>query len=133
MITEQLRKDHAALQEALNQAYTLGISSEEGRAKLRAIKADLLGHLAKEDKDLYPVLDRAAADDRRLRDMLANLRDEMALISKQAGEFFATYEQGGSGFGFARDFGRLSAALGSRIRREETVLFPEFVKLAAKP
>lgn len=126
VLVGQLRKEHVVLLEGLNQAYALGISSEDGREKLRGMRALLLAHLAKEDKELYPLLDAAALHNKRLASLLLTLRDEMGLISREALQFFTTYEHGGAGFEFARDFGRLLAALTARIRREETLLFPEY-------
>jgi hypothetical protein len=131
-LVQRLSKEHVALQASFNDAYNYGITTDEGRRKLHETKALLLGHLAAEDKELYPALDAAAATDPRLAALLKTLRTEMTGISAEAIAFFETYGAGGSGFGFARDFGRLSAALGSRIRREETTLFPEFLRIAAK-
>ena len=107
----------------------LGISTNEGKSKLLAAKQGLLAHLKKEDDQLYPVLNEAAEQDPDLRRTLDTFAKDMKVVSGGALEFFAKYAGGGSGLEFARDFGRLYAVLGSRVRREESVLYAEYDKL----
>ena len=43
-------------------------------------------------------------------------------------EFVEKYSSGGSGLDFARDFGRLFSNLQMRIRREERILYVEYLE-----
>lgn len=92
-------------------------------------KAGLLAHLKKEDEQLYPKLHSAAKSDPALQRTLDIFASEMDVISKDALAFFKKYGSGGSGLDFSRDFGRLFAKLGQRIRAEETMLYKKFDEL----
>ena len=78
---------------------------------------------------MYPVLDNAAESDANLRRTLDTFAEDMNEISKAAYEFFDKYSTGGSGIEFAKDFGRLSATLSQRIRREERILYQTYDEL----
>ena len=128
-LIEELGKEHSVIAEALNKVKSLGFTSEEGQNTLLAAKDGLLAHIKKEDEQLYPVLDNAAESDANLRRTLDTFAEDMNEISKAAYEFFDKYSTGGSGIEFAKDFGRLSATLSQRIRREERILYQTYDEL----
>ncbi len=130
LVTE-LKDEHRKIAEALAEVQEKGIGSKEGQAKLLSAKEGLLSHLKKEDERLYPPLKKAAEKDERLKGLLEMFAKDMQDVSKGAMDFFGKYAKGGSGLEFAKDFGHLSAVLTSRIRKEETILYPEFDKLNA--
>ncbi|GKT11237.1 MAG: hypothetical protein ISEC1_P0200 [Thiomicrorhabdus sp.] len=125
-LIDELKNDHANMAAALTEIKTLGITSEEGQKLLFTIKTSLLAHLAKEDRELYPVLKKAAETDPALQRTLDMYAADMDEISQAALAFFAKYSGGGSGMEFAKDLGGLFAKLGTRIRKEETTLYEKF-------
>ncbi|MCH7598416.1 MAG: hemerythrin domain-containing protein [Myxococcales bacterium] len=126
---DPLKAEHSNLIEMLEKAKSLGITTKEGQLIILSAKNELLAHLKKEDEQLYPVLNEAAKTDSELQRKLELFAKDMKEVSKQAIDFFDTYSEGGSGIDFAKDIGKLVGSLGSRIRREETGLYPEYDKL----
>ncbi len=126
---EELTREHAVIAETLKKIKSLGISSKEGQKTLISAKSTLLAHLKKEDEQLYPVLKKAAKNDFNLDQTLDLFAKDMEGISKTALEFFEQYSGGGSGLEFAKNFGRLSAALTQRIFKEENILYKKYAEL----
>jgi len=81
-LVEDLKKDHTALVKLLDEIKVLGTASPEGKNKLQQVKTGLLAHLAKEDKELYPVLKKAAEKDAKLKSLLDLFAKDMDGISK---------------------------------------------------
>ena len=130
ILIKQFEKEHQAIVDAFNQVKELGIGRKEGQDRLRAAKAGLLAHLKKEDQKLYPVLHKEAASNPALKRTLEIFAKDMDQVSQAALAFFDKYENGGEGLEFARDFGRLFSVLASRIRKEESLLYKEYDKIA---
>jgi len=130
-LIDKFKNDHKTLVSVLEDVRRLGVTPE-GLNKLKGAKAALVAHLKHEDTDLYPTLRKAAAADAALKTMLDTFAKEMEGITKFALDFFAKYENGGNGVEFAKDFGKLLGELGNRIRREETLLYEAYEKVAAK-
>ncbi len=128
-LVDSLKKEHNILVEALDSMMKLGVTTKEGQEKLYSAKEALLAHLSLEDKELYPVLRRAAESDDSVRSTLDIFAKDMEEISKTALSFFAKYAQGGDSLEFAKELGRLLAALRNRIGREEDILYKQFDKL----
>ena len=125
-LTDELRADHVAIRKARDEVNKLGIGSDDGKAKLMSAKAGLLAHIGKEDAKLYPALHKAAETDAALKQTLNLFAKDMAEVSKAALDFFAKYAEGGEGVEFAKDYGKLTGALGGRIRREESMLYKKY-------
>lgn len=124
-LVDTLKKEHAAIQALFIEVQSLGISSQEGRDKLIQGKQLLLSHLRKEDSGLYPMLEKLE----ETKAISNSFQTEMTAISKVVLEFFAKYEEGvDTRKEFATDFGKLIGALKSRIRKEESILYPAFEK-----
>jgi hypothetical protein len=130
-LIDELRKEHASIVALLNEVKQLGVASQGARHKLALAEKGLLGHLRKEDERLYPVLQGAAADDPKLARTLEVFATEMQEVSKAALGFTAKYRDGGDAMEFAKDFGRLSFALSTRIKREESILYVAYRQHAA--
>ena len=126
----ELKKDHATIAGVLLKVKELGATSEEGQKLLTDAKTGFLAHLKKEDEQLYPTLHSAAESDPSLQSTLRTFASEMETISSEVTKFFEKYGSGGSGFDFAKDFGRLYSVLGQRIQNEESVLYKKFEQLA---
>ena len=128
-LVDKLKKEHKILVEALDSMTALGVTSKDGQEKLYSAKEALLAHLSLEDKDLYPVLRRAADSDDAVKRTLEVFAKDMEEISNTALSFFAKYAQGGDSLEFAKELGRLMGALKNRIGREEDVLYAQYDKL----
>ena len=128
-LIDELKQDHVVLVETLNKIKSLGIASEEGQKTLLAAKGALLAHLAKEDKELYPTLNKAAETDADLKSTLDFYAKDMDKISKEALAFFGKYAGGGSGMEFAKDLGKLFGDLGARVRKEESTIYNKYNEL----
>lgn len=128
-LIDELKKQHTVIADTLNKIQSLGITTEEGQKTLLAAKKGLLAHLDKEDKELYPVLHKAAESDASLKQTLDTYAKDMDEISKAALGFFEKYSTGGSGMEFAKDFGRLLGTLSNRIRKEESTLYKKYDEL----
>lgn len=126
-LIKELKKEHEFLAQLLGEVRALG-PTEEGLAKLMRSRAALLGHLKKEDSFLYPELERAAAQDPRLRALLDDFASDMRTISTAVIQFLDEWKDGGDPDDFVNELDLVISTLQSRIRREETLLYPEFTQ-----
>jgi iron-sulfur cluster repair protein YtfE (RIC family) len=124
-LTEELHHEHQILAEKLTQVKKLG-PTEEGLKILQNSKAALIAHLKKEDAFLYPELRRMARQDSRMKEIVDNFAADMEMISAVAIQFFVDWENGGDPEDFGKELDTLIAVLLGRIRREETILYPEY-------
>jgi len=125
-LIDELREEHTIITTTLNKVEKIGSFSKKGQDVLLLAKSALLSHLKKEDEQLYPVLHESAKKDTALKRTLDMFAKDMEEISKSVLEFFDKYSEGGSGMEFAKDYGRFFAALSSRIRREEDILYAKY-------
>lgn len=128
-LVKKLKSEHEALIKTLDTITVSGISSRDGQAKLYAARDALLAHLELENKDLYPVLRKAAETNENLKRTLDVFAKDMENISTTALDFFNHYTSGGESLEFARDAGKLIAALKNRIGKEEDILYKQYDKL----
>ena len=121
------------MESMLNKAKDTGISHKEAHKILLAAQASLLAHLKKEDAQLYPVLNKAAANDANLKRTIDFYAKDMEEITGNAINFFQKYASADSviDIEFARAFGKLFATLTRRQRSEENSLYKEYEKLVA--
>lgn len=130
ILIEDLKKEHGLITDLLKAIKEVGIGSKEGKDKFLAAKKGLLAHLKKEDEKLYPVLRKAAETDRDLKLTLDYFARDMQEVTRITLEFFDKYAKTeASGLEFAKDFGKLIAVLGSRVRKEENALYPGYEKI----
>ena len=131
-LVDELKRHHQFLRERIERVKQAGVDSAVGQTSLKQIKASLLSHLAKEDAELYPALERAARSDPRLGDILTLFREDIAQVASAATAFFAGFESGQlKGVQLAREFGSLVGQLTLRVAKEESVLYAEYDKVAA--
>ncbi|WP_029008417.1 hemerythrin domain-containing protein [Azospirillum halopraeferens] len=125
-----LKREHEELKTLLDRVRNLGIATPEGQRTLHAARTVFVDHLAHEDRDFYPAFLAAAAGRPGAERMAVQFASEMTAISKEILAFFDKYRNGGQGLDYARDFGRLSAALYLRWRKEEDILYARYAELA---
>jgi len=131
-LIDKLKSEHVTIATVLQEVRDAGITTTEGQNKLKAAKAGLLGHLGEEDKDLYPVLHKAAESNANLKGILDTFAKDMDEITKNVIAFFDKYENVNDDVAgeFITDFAAVFGALGARIQKEESILYPEYDKLA---
>jgi len=130
-LVRSLKSEHEQLKDLLDRVRVLGIGTEEGRRTLRGARQVFVDHIAHEDREFYPAFLAASAGRPDAERMAMQFAGEMTAISKEILAFFDKYKDGGSGLEYARDFGRLSAALFLRWHKEENVLYTRYAELAA--
>lgn len=129
-LIEDLKKEHNLIVGILNEVKKIGVGSRDARDKLLAAKKGFLGHLRKEDDKLYPALIEVAQHDEVLKRELVVLKEDLLEISKLAIDFFEKYtKEQALSLDFAKDFGQLFARLGSRIKKEENILYQAYDRL----
>ncbi len=126
----KLRQEHVEILHRLDAIKTLGAASDAGRAALAQLGEMVVGHLGREDDEVYPRLRAVATREPRLKKTLDFFAAESREISDLARRFFSARLEGSGDFEVAQEFGTLCARLTARARREETVLFPEFERIA---
>ncbi|OOZ38770.1 hypothetical protein BOW53_14330 [Solemya pervernicosa gill symbiont] len=129
-LTDELKADHAWVLEKLEEVKRKGIVSEDAVETLMSIKNALIGHLQKEDAKLYPVLNKAAESDNRLKNNLKIFAKDMEQITADAIAFFDRYSTTTSDSAFAEDIGALFSRLKRRISTEEKMLYSEYDKVS---
>jgi len=128
-LIQVLKAEHVAIVNSLNQVVLCGANTDEGRAKLLSAKENLITHLQREDMELYPVLEKAAQRDPKLKDAIDSFIDDIVLVSDKALAFFDQYEGDYENPRFERDFAKLLSMLSHRIEREEETLYPFYDEL----
>lgn len=142
-LVEELKSDHVQLKQALKLAADFRRPARESVDMLHRVKTNLLEHLDKENRELYPTLQAAAASDPSLRSLLSSFGKDMELIVPQALEFFARYDDPDAVTGriksdvqyavqFGADLERFIGLLGLRIGREERTLYPQYDRVNSK-
>ena len=89
----------------------------------------LLEHLKKEDDKFYPVLYKAAEDNKDLKDVLDVFAMDMENVSSFAQEFVDKYSRGVLGKELHGEFKNIFVALCNRIRNEEDILYEVYEKM----
>ena len=132
-LTDELKAEHAFVAKVLEEVREVGIMSKEGQEKFISVKDGLLGHLAKEDAQLYPKLKKAADRNVELGRTLRSFSDEMVGLSEAIVAFFDKYIDADQSLeeGFFTDYTKILGALKVRIGKEEAILYEEYDKLEA--
>jgi len=111
---------------AITQAGKAGTQSDVARRHLSELAGKLNLHLAMEDKSLYPAL--LSHPDEKVRATAKKFVDEMGGIAAAFTGYLAHWPTPGSIAKAPQDFAKETAgiikALGDRIQKENTVLYP---------
>ncbi|MHC4453152.1 MAG: hemerythrin domain-containing protein [Planctomycetota bacterium] len=128
-LIEGFKRDHSEIIEALKKVEELGILTKEGQAKLISVKSTLLEHLKEEDEKFYPVLLKAAEQNKKLKEELEIFAKDWDHISRVVFGFFHGYDKGVLGKDLLRSFDTLFMVLHDRIKNEEKFLYGEYEKI----
>ncbi|MHC4321442.1 MAG: hypothetical protein ACYST3_04120 [Planctomycetota bacterium] len=128
-LIEGFKRDHSEIIEALKKVEELGILTKEGQAKLISVKSTLLEHLKEEDEKFYPVLLKAAEQNKKLKEELEIFAKDWDHISRVVFGFFHGYDKGVLDMDLLRSFDTLFMVLHDRIKNEEKFLYGEYEKI----
>lgn len=132
-----LKEQHAAVQKlvgALDEAIGRG-DDAKCRELMRTMGSALMGHLALEDRELYPGLVKFAEeqDDRHLATVARTFMENMARISGALVGFVERHSSGNVGLDRLRaEWPAVRQTLAQRIAAEETTLYPLFVRASKR-
>ncbi len=127
-IIEELKNEHTMIIDEIYNIERLGIYSKEGKKKFFTAKRVFLAHLEKEDKELYPILRKAAESNEKFKKKLDYFSKNEVKVTEFALQFFDKYSAGSSGIEYKLDCERLYSSLKARILNEE-ILYEEYNKL----
>jgi len=123
-LIKNLQQDHEKLIKMLEELTREPFSLILTRRKLLEMRHVMEEHLKKEDQEFYPLLKYEAIKNPDLKKILLVFSKEMAEISLQAGRFFNACESGSNILDFQREALQMLSLLKTRIRKEESVLYP---------
>jgi hypothetical protein len=95
-----------------------------------SVKAALLEHLKEEDEKFYPVLQKEAEQNKKLKEELDIFAKDFESVSRVVLGFFDRFDKGVLGARLLWDFKTLIMVLRNRIMNEEIFLYDEYEKIA---
>ncbi len=122
----QLEDEHRKILEILWEVKKQGVHTMDGRNSLTAAKDLMCMHFKKEDEILYPALKEAIKKNPEKQNIIETLIEDMKEVTDFCQSFFEKYTIGGGGIEFLRDFEKLYKMLESRLKKEETILYPNY-------
>ena len=126
-----LKKEHSVIIDNLEEIKRLGVYSKEGQDIILSIQINILSHLEKEDKELYPILKNTVKSERKVNDTLNVFDENISAVSNTAIEFFDNYFTKAENQ-LAIETEWLIEALTWRIQREEVLLFTMYENVLLK-
>ncbi len=131
-VVDELLAEHRVLRDSLDAIKTLDLESPQGVAQVVQTKQALLDHMQNEGQAIGAVLKRAAEQDEGLRQTLAMFDADLEdLYAEMVGLFDRV--AAGNTADFSEAYGGLLALMKARMKREETILFPQFSKALTEP
>lgn len=129
-LIEAFRADHRQILEELDAVVDLsGGLRPDGRERLMRARTMLIGHLEREDREMYPELRTAALADETLSRLLEESDRAMGTVSTFAKRFFGEYQDSLERVGFAAHLASMRDMLERRIEFEEEQLYPALARL----
>lgn len=122
-LVAELQREHQLILHTLIKVSKLGIESPAGRVMFIAFKRQLMAHLKKEDKQVYPLLQETAKHDKTVQHTLNKLNNDMSDIKYFIKKFFIKYDKKKCPKDFGKDFIFILSVLVARIELEESTLF----------
>ena len=123
-----LIQDHNSLKELLSEVYSYIVSEEKKIEFVQKLKTIVVAHIEKEDKELYPFLNKEAETDENLKIKLDSFAKDWEAISEFATNYFAKYCEEKFDSQFTTDTAKLLSTLRQRMIKEEVSLFSEYTR-----
>lgn len=92
-LIRQLKEDHDEIFNLLLRVKILNVDSDYGQKVMLSARDYIMEHLRREDRELYPVLDKAATTDAELKEVLRDHRKELLAVTEEMDEFFEKYSK----------------------------------------
>ncbi len=119
---EELKKEHTTILNTLKNIKELNINSKEYQKELLSARDNILTHIKKEYKELYPVLRKSAEFNSRLKEVFDAFDEDMEELSKYTIDFFE-YIFAEAGIEKEFELEKFIETHNTRMLREEAVLF----------
>ena len=123
-----LVQDHNTLKALLSEVYSYIVSEKKKIEFVKKLKVIVVAHIEKEDKELYPFLNKKAETDENLKLKLTTFAKDWEVISEFATNYFGKYCEGNFDNQFTTDTAKLLSTLRQRMIKEEVSLFSEYSK-----
>ncbi|MBF0444217.1 MAG: hemerythrin domain-containing protein [Magnetococcales bacterium] len=134
---KKLKEEHKIVIKLLDKIGSTKPGSNEFLEKMSQCEEVLIQHVAKEDCEIHPALEKAGEKNKKLGKLIKQTSDEMAEVTLCVVLFFQKYTgntiQGSKKKDrFTADFKNLRKVLLERVKVEENYLFSEFEKISKK-
>ncbi len=117
-----LKIEHSVIIDNLEEIKRLGVYSKKGQDVIFSIQMNILSHLKKEDKELYPVLKDAMKSERKVNVMSKLFDENISAVSNTVIHFFENYATKAKKQ-LAMETEWLIETLTWRMQREESLIF----------
>jgi hemerythrin-like domain-containing protein len=130
-LIEELKQDHVNIKNLFVKIHEGQLSNQKKFDLLIQSKNELLLHLSKEDKYLYPALQEKARNNILLKMTLETFAKETDAVSKAINDFYNNYSsvEKINTSQFSKDLISFIIALKKRIMQEEVVIFSTYEKI----
>jgi hypothetical protein len=129
-LIKELKSEHLKISYTLKDVKELGILTHKGQAKLMSVKSFLIEHFNKENEKFYPVLYKAAEQNKKLKELLELLANGLETVSIGVTEFFDKYSKEVLDTTmFMEEFENLFLAICKRMMCEQFILYDEYEEL----
>ncbi len=125
-LINDLVTDHNALRKLSDNVFDYIASLEKRSEFVSKLKDLILAHIEKEDKYLYPFLEKEAENNSSLRSKLDFFAKDWAETSEFALYYIEKYSGGKFDDDFAKDTAKLISTLRQRMMKEEISLYSEY-------
>ncbi len=117
-----LKIEHSVIIDNPEEIKRLGVHSKDGQDIILSIQMNILSHLEKEDKELYPVLKDAMKSERKVNDISKLFDENISAVSNTVIHFFGNYATKAKKQ-LAMETEWLIETLTWRMQREESLIF----------
>lgn len=128
-LIRELNGEHSRLKKTLDAIAARGVFDGEARKSLAETKELFIAHLDKENRALYPALNRAAERSESLKGALRVMNKEIDALSVKVSETLENWSALEDATPIPDGFDTFYAILMDRFHREERVLYAKYARL----
>lgn len=127
-LIKHLNEDHNAIRQLSDKVFDYIVSNEKKMEFVKKLKDLILSHIEKEDKYLYPFLQKEAENNHALKSKLEFFAKDWEGTSKFALYYIKKYSAGKFDDDFPKDTAKIISTLRQRMMKEEISLYSEYEK-----